>query len=144
MDYDNDGDQDLMVFTNGGTARLFRNDLSSPDAHWLRVFLSTQAAPDLAPGGIGAVVRLTIGGRTLLGRIDGGSNYLSQSEMSAHFGLGSAATVDELRVEWPNGDVTTLTDVAADQTLSIEAPGSLVFRDTFETGTLAAWSGSVP
>ena len=32
-----------------------------------------------------------------------GSSYLSQSDLRVHFGLGSSATVDELKVLWPDG-----------------------------------------
>jgi hypothetical protein len=48
-----------------------------------------------------------------------GSNYLSHSELSAHFGLAGAETIDELRVVWPTGLVRTLTAVPANQTLTI-------------------------
>lgn len=122
FDYDNDGDQDVLVFCHAGPLKLYRNDLTgNGDTHWLRVFLDTQAASDIAPNGIGSVVKCTTGGFTQMGRIDGGSNYLSQSEMSAHFGLSTATIVDELRVEWTNGDVTILNNVPADQTITIAA-----------------------
>ena len=62
---------------------------------------------------------MSFGPRELMGRIDGGSNYLSQNEMSAHFGLGNATMLDTITVEWTNGEVTTLTDVPANQTLTI-------------------------
>ena len=87
------------------------------------------------------MIELTLGGRTLLGRIDGGSNYLSQSELSAHFGLGSATMVDQIRVLWPNGAITVLEDVASDQILEIPAAGPL-FADGFESGDAGAWSSS--
>ncbi len=51
-----------------------------------------------------------------------GSNYLSQSELSAHFGLGVASRVDQLVVEWPNGKTTRLTDIQAGRTITVEAP----------------------
>ena len=44
------------------------------------------------------------------------------SEPQVHFGLGAAVTVDELRVEWPRGYVSTFTDVAANTQLTIDAP----------------------
>ncbi|HPF40319.1 MAG TPA: FG-GAP-like repeat-containing protein [Phycisphaerae bacterium] len=130
LDYDNDGDQDLVVFKVQGPVKLLRNDLvGHGDTHWLRVFLDTSAAGDIAPNGIGSVVKVTTGGFTQMGRIDGGSNYLSQSEMSAHFGLGTATVVDELRVEWTNGDVTVMNNVAADQTITIAASGASLLGD---------------
>lgn len=141
FDYDNDGDQDLVVFPHAGSVKLYRNDLTGSDIHWLRIFLDTSGVPGLAPDGIGSVIELTLGGRTLLGRIDGGSNYLSQSELSAHFGLGSATTVDQVRVLWPNGETTVLEDVASDQILEIPAAGPL-FADGFELGDVSAWSSS--
>jgi hypothetical protein len=42
------------------------------------------------------------------------------SALDAHFGLGDAAKVDVLRIEWPSGIVQELTDVAANQFLTIE------------------------
>lgn len=48
-----------------------------------------------------------------------GSNYLSQSELSAYFGLGEAEAVDELRIRWTSGATTVLSNVSADQTLVV-------------------------
>ncbi|MCB1035396.1 MAG: CRTAC1 family protein, partial [Acidobacteria bacterium] len=143
FDYDNDGDQDLVVFPHSGDVKLFRNDLSGPDIGWLRIFLDPAGAPGIAPHGIGSVIKVRLGSRTLLGRIDGGSNYLSQSELSAHFGLGSATAADEVRVEWTDGSVSTWTNVLANQTLNLR-PLDLLFGDGFESGDLSAWSSTVP
>lgn len=120
FDYDNDGDQDLIVISVG-QVDLYRNDLTGPDTNWLRVFLDATGADDIPPDGIGSVIRVQFGGVERMGRIDGGNNFLSQSEMSAHFGLGAVAVVDELRVDWTNGATTILTNVAANQTLTIAA-----------------------
>jgi hypothetical protein len=117
FDYDNDGDQDLVIFTNDGPLSLYRNDLSGPDTHWLRVFLDTRATPGLAPGGCGAHLVATVGGVARHAWMLGGSNYQSQSELAVHFGLGGATMVEELRVEWPNGRTATWTSVAADRTV---------------------------
>ena len=40
----------------------------------------------------------------------------------AHFGLGAATQVDELRIQWPGGQITTLNNVAADQVLVVDQP----------------------
>jgi hypothetical protein len=48
-----------------------------------------------------------------------GGSYLTSSELSAHFGLGPAARVAELRVEWPDGSLTLLHDLPADRTITI-------------------------
>ncbi len=120
FDYDLDGDQDLVVSSNNEPLFLFRNEVAgTDDAHWLRVTLDTDDDPDNAPDGIGAVVRATVGAVTMTRAIDAGASYLGNSELVAHFGLGNATMVDELIVEWTNGEVTVLTDVAADQHLTI-------------------------
>ena len=124
FDYDNDGDQDIVVTAVNGELQLYRNDLVKPDANWLRVFLDTSAAPGLAPNGIGARVSVRVGDQVYYRHILACPHYLTQSELSAHFGLGGASMVDELRVEWADGSVTTRANVAINQTISVavEAP----------------------
>ena len=124
FDYDNDGDQDLVLMEYYGPLGLFENLIDQQaDTNWVRVFLDTSSRADLAPDGFGSVVRVTVGSETYSRSIDGGSNYLSVSELSAHFGLGSAVTIDELRVEWADGRSTVLNTVGANQTLTLEPGG---------------------
>lgn len=116
FDADNDGRQDVIIFANAGPITYYHN-VTADAGHYLRVFLDSHNTPGLAPDGYGAHVVLTVGALTQHRWICGGSNFLSQSELSAHFGLGSATVADELRIEWPNGHTTIWNDVAADRTL---------------------------
>ena len=120
FDYDNDGDQDVVIFANNEMLTFFNNDISGPDAHWLRVFLDSSTEPALAPNGHGARVSVTIDGQTQVRLITTGDNFLTHSEMSAHFGLGTATSIDELKVEWPNGIISVQENVAVDQTMTIQ------------------------
>ena len=53
-----------------------------------------------------------------------GSSYLSQSELPLTFGLGGAATVDQVEIRWPSGQVDRLGPQNAGQTLIVtEARG---------------------
>jgi hypothetical protein len=52
---------------------------------------------------VGAQVRLTAGGRTLLRFVDGGNGFASQSTKRLHFGLGTAAAIERVEVQWPSG-----------------------------------------
>ena len=125
LDYDNDGDQDLVIFDALGPISLYRNDLSGPDTHWLRLFLDTSGMPGLAPNGRGARIELTAGGRRQYRYLDGGCTYLGSPELSAHFGLGPHRVVERLRVEWPDGSVTELANLDADRTLCLRPSGAV-------------------
>ncbi len=118
FDYDNDGDQDVVVFPNLEAIRLYRNDLTGSNTNWLRIFLDTSGDAGLAPNGFGTRVIVTANGITQYGYLHGGCNFLAVSELSVHFGLGSAANAD-VRVEWSDGTITVLSSVSANQTLTI-------------------------
>lgn len=124
FDLDNDGDQDFVVFTTSGPAKVYRNMLieqrgGSGTSNWLRVILETSNDPTAAPDGIGARIIATANGHSQHRLMHAGCNYLSQSELSAHFGLGAATAVESLLVIWPNGRVRELSDVGANQTLTV-------------------------
>lgn len=122
FDPDNDGDQDVLFLCYADPAAYYRNhaaDDGGEGANWIRVRLDTSADPRSAPDGVGARVEAVTGELTQTRWMSTGSNYLSHSELSAHFGLAGAETIDELRVVWPTGLVRTLTAVPANQTLTI-------------------------
>jgi hypothetical protein len=110
---------DLLIFHQSGPLRLYRCDSGANNTHWLKVFLDTHAGTRIAPRGIGSFVRVRVGDTWQIRSMDVGCHYLSQSEASAHFGLGSATIVDEVQITWPGGRTTTLSNVPANQTLHI-------------------------
>ena len=122
-DIDNDGDLDLLVTTNGGLAKLFRNDGGTN--HSLRVkLIGSKSNRD----GIGAVARATAGGESQSLMLRSGSSYLSQSELVLTFGLGQKTSVDHLEVRWPSGQVDQFDSVAAGQTVTIKEGGGIVAK----------------
>ena len=56
---------------------------------------------------------------TIQGQRRGAGGFFGASELSAHFGLGAAATVDALAVDWPDGARTVLRGVTANRTLTV-------------------------
>jgi len=122
FDYDKDGDLDLAFVDNGGPFRIYRNDLPFDEfTRYLRINLNTDNHPCLAPMGYGTRVIATYAGQDHLRVIDGASSYLGQSELTVHYGLELLDTVDSVRIEWADGSVTTLEDVAADQEITVFA-----------------------
>jgi hypothetical protein len=107
-----------VIFTNDGDLVLYRTQPPA-NTHWLRLFFATGAAAGVAPDGYGVHVTATTGGTAQHRWVCGGSNFLSQSELSAHFGLGASGVVDELRVRWPDGREHVWTNVTADRTITI-------------------------
>ena len=111
-DFDNDGDQDIVIFNNRQSMVYFRNDIDgSSDANAITIVLDTSAVADLAPNGFGTRVELTSAMGSQVRFMDGGSNYLSQSELSVHFGISADESAD-LTIRWANGGVTNLVGVA--------------------------------
>jgi hypothetical protein len=130
-DYDEDGFLDLFV-TNGeggppfndGPHQLFRN--AGGTNHWLEVDLAGRFSN---PDGIGATVTLSVGGVTLIREQGGGMHLRGQNYKRLHFGLGSPTFVDQLDIQWPSGILQTLTNVSADQILSITEASSTACGD---------------
>jgi len=113
---DHDGDGDLDIYLAGAQANgLLRNEEHSGNS-WLHVSLEGLASNK---AGIGARVSVTAGGLTQVREVSGGSGYASQHSLPSEFGLGSAAIVDLVRVEWPNGVVQETTQVAVDQMIHL-------------------------
>jgi len=122
-DYDNDGDLDLLVTTNGGPARLLRNDGGNAN-HVLRVqTIGTASNRD----GIGARVDVAVaGGAKLWQIVKTGSSYASQSELPLTFGLGTSTSVESVRVTWPTGRSEEVRGVKGDQSITIKEGAGLV------------------
>ncbi|RPJ42931.1 MAG: T9SS C-terminal target domain-containing protein, partial [Candidatus Latescibacterota bacterium] len=118
-DYDADGDLDLYLVNLGGANSLWRND-SGAGNRWLHVALVGGASNRSA---IGARVHVFAAGTHRIREISGGSGFASQHSLAAEFGLGGAALVDSVRVDWPSGATTDTAAIAADQVLVLVEPG---------------------
>ncbi len=118
FDYDRDGDLDLLITNNSAPARLFRNDMGN-QRNWIGVKLQGAGGNTEA---IGARIHVTTGATTQMRELRCGNNFISQDPTEAHFGIGTAAAIDEIRIDWPDGATIALFDVAPNQFLVIGHP----------------------
>jgi hypothetical protein len=129
-DYDLDGDLDIIVTTNNGPARLFRNDGGNRN-NVLRVQTVGMASNR---EGIGARVEVSVrGGARLWQIVKTGSSYASQSELPLTFGLGAATGVEGIRVVWPNGRVDAIGALDANQSVTIQEGSGVVRKAAIAT-----------
>jgi hypothetical protein len=98
-DFDNDGDLDVLMTTNGGPAYLYRNDQLSGNRSIRFRLMGTESNRDA----IGATLRISFGGQASTRTVKSGGSYLSQSELPVTFGLGKRDLVERVVVRWPNG-----------------------------------------
>ncbi|MXW20429.1 MAG: CRTAC1 family protein [Gammaproteobacteria bacterium] len=117
-DFDNDGDVDIFLMhrddNNAGT--FWRNDTATNN--YLRVKLNGLASNTAAAG---ARITLTVDDASQMREIVIGSNFTSQNPLVQVFGLGSSAQAD-IEVEWPDGEMTPIRTVSANQLITINHP----------------------
>jgi enediyne biosynthesis protein E4 len=100
-DFDRDGDLDVLITTNGGDARLYRNDVTNGNRSIRFRLQGTKSNRDA----IGAVIRVLDRSGNQSRMVRSGSSYLSQSELPVTFGTGKRSEIDRVVIEWPSGRV---------------------------------------
>jgi hypothetical protein len=135
-DLDNDGDLDYVVNNINDPALVYENTLNHPNKehqiNYLRVRLE---GPPTNRQAIGTAVTVYAGGRLQHFEQQVARGYLSSVEGIIHAGLGDATHADSIRVRWPDGRVTHLQQVQANQVLTI------TYDPTSPLDTTAAKSG---
>ena len=109
-DYDNDGKPDVLIVDSNGAPLLLHNE-TKESGNFLGVALSdpSGASP------LGADVRLTVGGRTLMRHCHTDGSYMSASDPRILFGLGATEKAGRLTVSWPGGGTETWENLPVDR-----------------------------
>jgi hypothetical protein len=117
-DLNGDGLLDLAVLNRHAPMELYQN-VTEEAGGWLLVHV-TQAGPNR--DAVGAFVELRSDGRLWTQEITVGGGHAGGVAGPLHVGLGSAQTV-ELRVVWPDGDVSDWRSVSANQWVTLTRQG---------------------
>ena len=116
-DLDGDGALDLVVNNVNAEASVYRNNARAlTDSRYLQVKLVGEGANRFA---VGAKVTVHADGRLFFRELMPSRGFQSSVDYVLTFGLGTLASVDSVTVEWPDGRVGTVRDVAAGQCVVI-------------------------
>jgi hypothetical protein len=106
LDLDDDGDLDIVTNEFNSEPQLLISNLAEKkDIHFIQVRLVGSKSNR---NGLGATVTVSTKGMKINQVQDGKSGYLSQSVLPLYFGLGDAAQIDQIDVQWPSGQHQTL------------------------------------
>jgi len=114
-DLDGDLDLDLVISNSNDLSEVYEN--RTEGGHALAVDLRQHTGNRLA---VGARLEARFGAEHGWRETRAGDSYLSESSLTAHFGLGQATKVDALRVIWPgDGAITEIRGLPADVRLRV-------------------------
>jgi enediyne biosynthesis protein E4 len=118
-DLDGDGALDLVVNNANDEAFVYRNNARSllKQNHYLQVSLAGDGHNRF---GIGSKVTLHNGKRTFYQELEPTRGFQSSVDYVLTFGLGGIDKVQSVTVDWPDGRVSSLKDVAANQKLVVK------------------------
>ncbi len=115
LDFDRDGMTDILITHIGQPSVLLVNQTATKN-HWLQIRLvGTTNERD----GVGARVRIRTGEREFTDWVIAGNGYLCRNENIVTFGLGQSANVDQILIDWPNGNQQIIQATPADRRLLI-------------------------
>lgn len=117
-DFTGDGRIDIVTTNLNASPELLVNRTQNAN-HWLMVKLTgTRSNRD----GLGAQLKLTTARGVQYNQATTSVGYSSSSDRRIHFGLGPERLVEKLEITWPSGTRQTLTQLKADQVVSVREP----------------------
>ncbi|HEY2469511.1 MAG TPA: CRTAC1 family protein [Terracidiphilus sp.] len=114
-DLNNDGRIDVVLNVLNDRPQLLMNRTSNGN-HW--IILNLVGTKDNRDG-LGTKVKITTREGVQYNQATTAVGYSSSSDKRIHFGLGKAAMIDKIELWWPTGVKQALTNVKADQVLTI-------------------------
>lgn len=117
-DLDQDGRLDVVMNNIEAKPAVFKN-IATPVGHWISLRLVGDPLKKTSRDAIGAIVYVTTGKTRQRKDVISGNSYASQHDMTLHFGLGPATTVDKVEIQWPDGALQTVQLPGVDRKVTI-------------------------
>lgn len=119
LDFEGDGDLDMVVNNFNSAAYAYRNNSDKSGNRWLKLRLIGDPAKGVTRDAIGAkIVVDTATQKGMWREVFSTIGYLSVHPKEQHFGLGSDTKAD-VTIVWPNGDKQVLHGVDADRSYRV-------------------------
>lgn len=116
-DLDNDGDMDIIAANINDEILVYKNNANELlSNNYLKIKLKGSESNIY---GYGTKITIKAGGKEQYYESTGIRGFQSSSDPNINVGLGKAATVEEITVVWPSGKKQVLSNVKANQTLTI-------------------------
>lgn len=106
-DFNGDGRLDLVINNNNAAPTLYLNNVKRSGNSV--VIKLEGSAKELAGSmhtnrdAIGAQVRLTVAGKTMMRQVEAGSGFAAEGMLPVHFGVGNATGIEAVEITWPSG-----------------------------------------
>tara|TARA_R110001583_G_scaffold17014_21_gene69383 strand:+ start:717 stop:4016 length:3300 start_codon:yes stop_codon:yes gene_type:complete len=134
-DLDNDGDLDVVINNIDRQAFIYENTSSEKEnSNYLKVKLH---GDERNLNGFGARLKLITKNSTQTLDQMPVRGYQSTVSNILHFGLGEETNIDTLQVTWPDGKVTSKTNLAGNQTVVIDKKEAISFNKTTDSSRFA-------
>ncbi|MEZ5425359.1 MAG: CRTAC1 family protein [Pyrinomonadaceae bacterium] len=118
-DFDGDGKLDVVLNNMDSGPTLLKN-VAEGKNHWLGIKLIGDPGAKTPADAIGTTVFVTTGKIRQRFDVISGASYASQSDQTIHLGLGDAAKIDKLEINWANGQTEVLTPTEMDTVITIK------------------------
>ena len=125
-DLDNDGDLDLVINNLDAVASVYQNH--SHEKFGNNAFRIKLMGEGNNRHGLGAKVTLKVGDKVQYQELTLTRGYQSSVEPILHFGIGKATMIDEVIIEWPDGQTSILTDQAGNQIVEVHQKDAIKER----------------
>lgn len=119
-DLDNDGDLDLVTNNINAPSAVYENTSDTLTHRGVLLKFSQEDKNSQAIGTQAAI--FYDNGKTAYGENFVSRGFQSSVQAGIHFGVGNTKTIDSILITWPDGFISTMTDVSTNKVHEIEHP----------------------